>query len=215
MADTKSGKGLPESKTNIETGLAQRVLSMCGGMLILAGAGCLLYAAYMVVRFGPYTLPDTLNVADLGPINILTREYSGPVVLLVAAVLGIVLGRSIMGKAIDATADIIPKADRETLHPLIADGNEKGINQYIRLASLTGVSGFFTKLGFTGMPLVTAILGVLLILLAMIETDDKMAPQLLDLAKLVIGAFIGSFVQKKVTQQNVEQPAQVRPEDTK
>ena len=111
-----------------------------------------------------------------------------------------------------ASAKTIPDEDRDLLNPLILRGNEGAINQYMRLSSLTGGSGFFAKLGFTGLPLVTAALGILLIGLAMFSHDEETTSDLMDLSKLVIGAFIGSFVQRKVEQS--KDGGSKRPEDS-
>ena len=44
----------------------------------------------------------------------------------------------------------------QLLEDLIRDGNEKGIDQYVRLSNLSGTTGAATKLGLTGLPLATA-----------------------------------------------------------
>lgn len=86
----------------------------------------------------------------------------------------------------------ITPEDRELLEPLIKEANEKAIDQYVRLSSLSGATGTATRLGLTGLPLATIGLTVFFSLGAMINYG------FLDLAKLTLGAFIGSFVQKAV-----------------
>jgi hypothetical protein len=71
-------------------------------------------------------------------------------------------------------------------------GDELAITQYVHLRSLTGFTGAFTKLGLQGLPLAT--IGLTIFFALMYLRD----PQYLELAKLTLGAFIGSFVQKQV-----------------
>lgn len=89
--------------------------------------------------------------------------------------------------------NVIPDADRSLLTSLIIK-DEQGIDQYIRLSSLSGTTGFFTKLGLTGLPLATIGLTILFTLLYMGSGNVT----LFDLAKLTLGAFLGSYVQKAV-----------------
>jgi hypothetical protein len=95
-----------------------------------------------------------------------------------------------------AAAPVIPKNDYELLAPLVAEGKSDAIDQYVRLSSLTRFTGTFTQLGLTGLPLATIFLTLFFSFLALF------ADQFLDLAKLTLGAFIGSFVQRQVERQN-------------
>ena len=95
-----------------------------------------------------------------------------------------------------AAAPVIPKNDYELLAPLVAEGKSDAIDQYVRLSSLTRFTGTFTQLGLTGLPLATIFLTLVFSFLALF------AAQFLDLAKLTLGAFIGSFVQRQVERQN-------------
>ena len=79
-----------------------------------------------------------------------------------------------------------------TLGPEVKAAHEDAITQYVRLRSLTGFTGVFTKLGLQGLPLAT--IG-LTIFFSLMYFEDK---TFIDLAKLTLGAFIGSFVQKSV-----------------
>ena len=89
--------------------------------------------------------------------------------------------------------EIIPNQDYELLAPLVRDGKTDAIDQYVRLSSLSGFTGTFTKLDLTGLPLATIALTLIFSMLALFRMD-----QFLDLAKLTLGAFIGSFVQRQV-----------------
>jgi hypothetical protein len=96
-------------------------------------------------------------------------------------------------------APTIAERDRSLLEPLISEGNQKAIDEYVRLASLTGVTGSATKLGLTGLPLVTVALTMIFAALAIYRPDLEF----MDLTKLTLGAFIGSFVQRSNSNQAV------------
>jgi hypothetical protein len=78
----------------------------------------------------------------------------------------------------------------------VINGKSEAIDQYVRLRSLAGWAGTFTKLGITGLPLVTVVLTLIFSLIALLPLSH--ADAFLDLAKLTLGAFIGSFVQRNV-----------------
>ena len=77
-------------------------------------------------------------------------------------------------------------------------GKAEPIDQYVRLRSLAGWAGTFTKLGITGLPLVTVVLTLIFSFASILPVQN--ANGFLDLAKLTLGAFIGSFVQRNVEQ---------------
>jgi hypothetical protein len=85
----------------------------------------------------------------------------------------------------------IPQNDRKLLEELIRNENTKAIELYVRLASLGGPTGTATKLGLTGLPLATIGLTLFFSIVAIFVPTG-----FLDLAKLTLGAFIGSFVQR-------------------
>jgi len=89
-------------------------------------------------------------------------------------------------------APVVDRGEWNALEEEIKAGREESITQYVRLRSLTGFTGLFTKLGLTGLPLAT--IGLTLFFSIMYLRDA----QYMDLAKLTLGAFIGSFVQKQV-----------------
>jgi hypothetical protein len=105
-------------------------------------------------------------------------------------------------------SDIIPPKDRALLEPLIRSGDTDAINIYIRLSSLSGFTGNLTKVGISGLPLVTIGVTIFFTLIAgfllFVPTREgqelsSFVDNLLDLAKLSLGAFIGSFVQKNIS----------------
>jgi hypothetical protein len=70
---------------------------------------------------------------------------------------------------------------------------------------LATFTGSFTQLGLTGLPLATIGLTLFFSFLALVHPDG-----FLDLTKLTLGAFIGSFVQRQVERRSdaVSQAAQ-------
>jgi hypothetical protein len=106
-----------------------------------------------------------------------------------AAILGFV-GLRLLGAAGKGVTYVIPPQDYDLLAPLIAEGKKEAIDLYVVLASLSGFTGTFQKIGFTGLPLATVALTLIFAWLSFYEDA------FLELAKLTLGAFIGSFVQK-------------------
>jgi hypothetical protein len=101
------------------------------------------------------------------------------------------------------TSGIVPGRDRELVDQAIKNGNSEPIDQYIRLASLNGTIGMFTKVGLTGLPLATILLVVFFSLIAFYEAGtEKYFVSFMDLTKLTLGAFIGSYVQRAVERGN-------------
>ena len=86
--------------------------------------------------------------------------------------------------------EVIPQKDRALLEPLIKEANKEAINQYAILSSLSGFTGTFQKIGFSGLPLATVTLTLIFSFLSFFQQE------FIELAKLTLGAFIGSFVQK-------------------
>jgi hypothetical protein len=81
----------------------------------------------------------------------------------------------------------------------VIEGKPDPIDQYVRLRALSGMSGNFTKLGVTGLPLTTVVLTLIFSVISLLSVNGTSAA-FLDLAKLTLGAFIGSFVQGRVDQ---------------
>ncbi|MEM7770807.1 MAG: hypothetical protein AAF327_09875, partial [Cyanobacteria bacterium P01_A01_bin.37] len=77
--------------------------------------------------------------------------------------------------------------------------SKEAINQYVILSSLSGFTGTFQKIGFSGLPLATSALT--LVFCALSFTNDEF----MELAKLTLGAFIGSFVQRNVDTERIRQ----------
>jgi hypothetical protein len=118
------------------------------------------------------------------------QHFGYPIFLFAGAMVLMASGIKLLGAAGQTTATVIPDHDRDLLAPLILEANAKGIEQYVVLSSLSGFTGTFQKIGFTGLPLATVLVTLIFSLLSFAN------PEFLELAKLTLGAFIGSFVQK-------------------
>jgi hypothetical protein len=178
-------------------GLTFLLVSLC--LFILGG-----WLVFWLIQQGPIiqipephgesSIPATLTERDR--YNFLGRILSaflGPLLIFGSAGVCAFVGIRLLKSAGAVATHVIPPQDYELLATAIRDGNENAIGQYIRLSSLSGTTGTFTKIGLTGLPLATIFLTILLALLGIF------VPKLLDLAQLTLGAFIGSYVQKKQT----------------
>jgi len=145
----------------------------------------------------PIELPESAGVLA----RFLTA-YAIHIVLFFITVISAGIGYRITAASGANPAQVIPPQDYDLLAPLVAEGKADAIEQYVRLSSLSGFTGTFTQLGLTGLPLATIFLTLLFSGLTLIDAEN-----FLDLAKLTLGAFIGSFVQRQVerrTDQSVD-----------
>ena len=99
-----------------------------------------------------------------------------------------------------ASAATIPYEDLHLVRQAVIEGKPEPIDQYVRLRALSGMSGNFTKLGVTGLPLTTVFLTLVFSMVSILPVSGSSSSAFLDLAKLTLGAFIGSFVQGRVEQ---------------
>jgi hypothetical protein len=170
----------------------EKSLIVSGFVFCLASAGTLLYGVYLLFTTGgarrAFTDLKEVTAAGLIALN------ADLIIITVFAVILAWLGLGFFRKAGQSTNYVIRPEDREGLWPLIQEPKPEAIDQYIRLASLSGISGAFTKVGFTGLPLATVVLTLLFVFLSL-GSGNK---ELMELAKLTLGAFIGSFVQRQV-----------------
>ena len=129
------------------------------------------------------------------------RYYPDPFFLVLSAIISGFLGYLLIRLGKSAVTDVIPENDRDLLTELLRKGEKESISLYVHLSSLRGFTGTFTHLGITGLPLATISLTILFSILAIFvpEEGSKLNTGFLDLAKLTLGAFIGSFVQRAVT----------------
>jgi hypothetical protein len=131
------------------------------------------------------------------------RGESSSLTLFVIGVVAAALGKQLLTAVRLADARTIPYDDLPLIRQAVIDGKPDPIDMYVRLRSLSGASGTFTKLGVTGLPLATIFLT--LVFSGVSLMPGQRAEGFLDLAKLTLGAFIGSFVQRQVEQRKQEQ----------
>lgn len=113
--------------------------------------------------------------------------------LFIVALFSSYIGYRLVSAAGATRNPVIPAEDYNLLAPLVAEGKAEAIDQYVRLSSLSKFTGTFTQLGLTGLPLATIFLTLFFSVLTLIDSS-----QFLDLTKLTLGAFIGSFVQRQI-----------------
>jgi hypothetical protein len=133
----------------------------------------------------------------------LVQPYFGTFAVVSIGIICGLFSLILFGRAGSLTSQVIRNEDRELLVPLLREPNVEAISQYIRLASLSGFAGTFTYLGFTGLPLATVVLTLILLLTAIGVSDDDLQKSIFDMAKLTLGAFLGSFVQRNIEQEKV------------
>lgn len=144
----------------------------------------------------PYT-PEQLNSLgkDLQD-DLIHMEYGArimiPLSIVVIAVFLAGVGCFLLRTAGATTKEVIPRQDYVLLSGLLKQGNEKALDQYVRLSSLAGFMGLFTKTGLYGLPLATI---VLTLVFAVLGTQSEAFARL---AELTLGAFLGSYVQRTV-----------------
>lgn len=129
--------------------------------------------------------------------------YTIHLLLTIIIIVSLIAGHRLVS-ASGANSDIvIPPQDYALLAPLVANSKSDAVDIYVKLSSLRGVTGFFTKLGLTGLPLATISLTLIFSILALAPGQQT---NFLDLAKLTLGAFIGSFVQRQVEKRAEQSP---------
>ncbi|MCA0400761.1 MAG: hypothetical protein LCH38_08100 [Proteobacteria bacterium] len=192
IVQEEEGKGFVPHKpmTSIEKWMAFSALGfMAASALLLA------YGIYIIIV---YTGARSTWVDEFQFGQIIARNFD-VVSIFVFAISAAWIGLRLFAKAGQSANYVIRPEDQEFIWPLIAEPKPDAIDQYIRLASLSGMSGTFTKIGFTGLPLATVALTLVFVGLALFNLSNKeVATTLFDMSKLTLGAFIGSFVQKQV-----------------
>jgi len=204
-----------------DPGVLQRIFTAGPQGVMQFGAILFTIAAVVAFTYGIFSL-ITLDVKDVAKSDgkqafdiwkdIVAPNFS-TFALIFVGIVSALLGSRLFSKAGALTNRVVREEEREYLWPLITNANKDAISEYIRLASLTGFSGSFTKLGFTGLPLVTVALTLILLALTL-ATPEKLQSAMFDLAKLTLGAFLGSFVQRNIEQEKLAGRTPVAPEST-
>lgn len=182
-----------------------RILAFSGYALVMAAVVSFAVVAFMKAEESLRPQPALHYESWL---DFLQHE-SNTLSLLVIAVVAATLGKRLLTTVRLADARTIPYEDLPLVKQAVIDGKSEPIDQYVRLRSLSGVSGNFTKLGITGLPLTTVALTLVFSAIALLPWER--ATSFLDLAKLTLGAFLGSFVQRQVEQRRQEASGPPRP----
>src|SRR6266702_3116346 len=125
-----------------------------------------------------------VSLSVLRPIPGLISAFSVTMDGLVPRIAG---ARGCMRPCSAQTSD--PPSSTRALSALVSEEKEKAIDLYVRLNSLSGFTGFFTKIDITGLPLATIALSLVFTILGLFEGGNT---KLYDLANLTLGAFLGS-----------------------
>lgn len=175
---------------------ADQVLTVSGYAFVLVSVCCFGIIAYMKLQqsLGGKLLPHSLTWIDLA------EQETGAMSLLFIAVVAALLGKGLFVSAQLGSTAAIPYDDLHLVRQAVLDGKADPIDQYVRLRALSGISGNFTKLGVTGLPLTTVFLTLVFSVISLLPSTGNSSSAFLDLAKLTLGAFIGSFVQGRVEQ---------------
>jgi len=191
MTDISAG-GTTKTSESPDDIIAQRRQATIQNMLAMyAGFSLFVFAGLAAV--GTYSYASHRNPENLAPF-----EYALIAGAIFIALSSLFFGARVILSGLSSPNVVLPPQDRKLLEDLIRDGNEKGIDQYVRLSSLSGTTGAATKLGLTGLPLATASLIIFFSALAMLGING-----FLDLTKLTLGAFIGSFVQRNLSDERL------------
>ena len=154
----------------------------------------ILYAS--VILFIAIAFLLYLNQTGANPrtrLSQLNAEYLLAAIGVCLALLGVKLVR-VGGIAPSDPLPVVHNKEWEILSKAITANHQDPIGEYIRLSSLTGVTGVFTKLGLSGLPLATIGLTIFFALMSVWFGKDNFH----ELTQLTLGAFIGSFVQRQV-----------------
>ncbi len=172
--------------TNIDPhASARRIMTMSGYLLLVFAAGLVAWIAYRSLNSD---IPNQLHDEPL--IAWVLQSFGSYILILIGSMFLGIAGLRLLGAAGKAAPKVIPPEDRNLLEPLIRDANKDAISQYVILSSLNGFTGNFQQIGFSGLPLATVTLTLIFSALSFVN------PEFMELAKLTLGAFIGSFVQK-------------------
>jgi hypothetical protein len=165
------------------------VFLIAGLLFLFVGLALLVFAAYALYSLG--IRGPIIEGEFQEMIGRLLSFFLAPLMILLSGIVCTLVGTRLLKAAGIVTQRVIPAQDYELLSTAIREGNDKAVSEYIRLSSLSGMTGTFTRVGLTGLPLATILLTLFLAILGVFEQ------KFFDLAQLTLGAFIGSYVQKR------------------
>lgn len=182
-------RGMQTFQVESVPGYQQKMLSIGAILCIGASLFCFLGAAWWLFKFDRAKAGFAIDE----PIGFV---YMPAIMTFAAAVILALFGYALFSAAGAATRQVIPRHDYDLLSSIISQEKEKAIELYIRLNSMSGITGFFTKIGITGLPLATI---VLTLIFTYLGVSDPSHAKLLDFANLTLGAFLGSYVQRNIS----------------
>ena len=189
----------PDLNPNKQT---DRILAGCGYVFI--GMAVIAFGAIVYIKVAQsFTSALPPKIQSFGEF---LQYESATIILLIIGYITASMGRRLLTSIRYTDTRTIPVEDLPLIRDAVIKGSPEPIDQYLRLRSLSGIAGNFTKLQVTGLPLTTVLLTLVFAGVALIPlADEKLPGQFLDLAKLTLGAFIGSFVQGRVEQRKQQQ----------
>lgn len=203
-----SGASSDDSTDRRDGERSARFLSWAGIIFVVLAFICIVSVVCLIllpIAFGTSTggIPASDHMFEA----ILAR-YAEHIILVLTGMIAALIGAGLLKASGRSSVSSIPSWDLDIIRDAIRDGKEEPINQYIRVRSLSGFTGGFTKVGLTGLPLTTVGLTVLFTILALaFYSEDKIFSSVFDLAKLTLGAFIGSYVQRQVERSGQDKSA--------
>lgn len=111
------------------------------------------------------TIPIGAEVGKTDSNNLLAAFvsiYFPVMITIISAFLCTLVGIRLLRSSGVVSTQVIAPQDYPLLGEAIATGNEQAINLFVRLSSLSGATGTFTKVGLTGLPLATIVLTIIL-----------------------------------------------------
>ncbi len=198
MPDTNevAPRNTVESKGILPQGFtSDSALVLAGYLFVILALGALTGMAILLYRAGLGDLKDAMSWTNV------VQIFFAPLMLFVIAVFSSLLGFSMLQISGRPSRRVIHPDDYKLLSEMLLKGNHSGIDDWIRLSSLTGIIGGFTKVGMFGLPLATIILTIGFAVLAVVTIHwPETSKAMFDLSKLTLGAFIGSFVQRQTAE---------------
>jgi hypothetical protein len=121
-------------------------------------------------------------------------HFLTPMLVGASSLFSFAIGYLLLRTSGQAARQVIPVQDYPLLSRLLLTGKAVGMDEYVRLSSLTGFVGVFTKVGLSGLPLATIVLTIFFAAFAPFSTTFQ------EFAKLTLGAFLGSYVQRTASE---------------
>jgi hypothetical protein len=150
----------------------QRIILYAALIFTAAAAAAFVYGLFSLILFGSFYRLDEKETFEIWR-HLILPNFSTLVVVAIGLMCAFFALR-LFGKAGSLTSQVIRPEDRALLEPLLKEPNVEAISQYIRLASLSGSAGTFTYLGFTGLPLATVALTLILLATAILVNDSAL-----------------------------------------